>query len=404
MLGLLRVRYHFGITGESMSRQPKKVSGVYERVPGSGVFHVQYRIPSPSGGRGRLIRKMIGNRQEAIDYLAKVKHIRASGSGVLPTTAKLPAITFTEEAASLGSTLFGELCGDLLKHIKANPKEYKDQRNPPQRIGRIKAAFGSRPAVSIKVFEVRQWLDSLGVSPATRNRYKAVFSAIFQHGKERDKVQSNPARDVKQARVNNGVVRFLTPDEEKRLRAVLQHDLDACGPRNERMKKRLLHRIYELDIALLTGMRKGEQYGLRWPDVNLAKGELIARDTKNGTDRVVILTPSAVRSLTALKSLPMRRKPRAKGKQNTSPQDVVFAIGDNKKWFGSVLCKAHIKGFRWHDLRHTFCSRLAQSGASLKVIQEAAGHKTISMSARYAHMNQTTIRTALRVLDQMAAD
>jgi integrase len=404
MLGFSRVRYHFGITGESMSRKPKKVSGVYERNPGSGVFHVQYRIPSPNGGRGRLIRKMVGTRQEAIDYLNKVKHIRASGSGVLPTTAKRPAVTFAEESAAQGSVLFGELCDELLKHIKDNPREYKDQRNPPQRIGRIKAAFGNRPAVSIKAFEVRQWLDSLDVLPATRNRYKAVFSAIFTHGKERDKVQSNPARDVKQARVNNGVIRYLTPEEEKRLRAVLQQDVNACGNRRPKQRNRMLHRIHELDLALLTGMRKGEQYSLRWPDVNLDRGELIARDTKNGTDRVVILTPSGVRSLTDLKALPLHRKRRAKDRPNNAPEDVVFAIGDSKKWFGSALRKAHIKHFRWHDLRHTFCSRLAQSGASLKVIQEAAGHKTIAMSVRYAHMNQTTIRAALEALDRMAAD
>jgi integrase len=89
---------------------------------------------------------------------------------------------------------------------------------------------------------------------------------------------------------------------------------------------RLLHRIYELDIALRTGMRKGEQYSVRWPDVNLDRGELIARDTKNGTDRVVILTPSAVKSLTALKALPLHRKRRAKDRPNNSAGDSVFSV------------------------------------------------------------------------------
>jgi hypothetical protein len=61
---------------------------------------------------------------------------------------------------------------------------------------------------------------------------------------------------VSQQKLNNGVIRYLKPEEEKRLRAVLLKAVDACGAQNERRKKRLMHRIYELDIALGTGMRK----------------------------------------------------------------------------------------------------------------------------------------------------
>ena len=59
-----------------------------------------------------------------------------------------------------------------------------------------------------------------------------------------------------------------------------------------------------------------------------------------------------------------------------------------------------IKDFRWPDLGHTFCLRLAQVGVSLKVIQEAAGHKTIGMSARSAHMDHTTLHNAMVFLNR----
>ena len=62
--------------------------------------------------------------------------------------------------------------------------------------------------------------------------------------------------------------------------------------------------------------------------------------------------------------------------------------------------RAKVRHFRWHDLRHTFCSRLAQRGVSLKVIQELAGHKTIQMSARYAHLDKTSVLEGLAVLEQ----
>jgi integrase len=77
----------------------------------------------------------------------------------------------------------------------------------------------------------------------------------------------------------------------------------------------------------------------------------------------------------------------------------VFNISENRSWWEDALAEAGIEDLTWHDLRHTFCSRLAQAGKGLKVIQEAAGHKTIAMSARYAHLDQTTLRNAMSVLN-----
>jgi site-specific recombinase XerD len=53
----------------------------------------------------------------------------------------------------------------------------------------------------------------------------------------------------------------------------------------------------------------------------------------------------------------------------------------------ACLEEAGISGYVWHCNRHTFCSWLAMAGASIKEIQEAAGHKTITMSARYSHLS-----------------
>jgi len=391
-----------------MAKQAKKVSGVYEKYPGSGDWYIQYRLsPEPGQKQGQRVRKMIGTRQEAIEYLNKVKHIRASGEGIVPSTARIAARTFAEQAVAEKAVSFSTLCDGLLAHIRKHPTEYKDQRNPPQRIAVIKAAFGHRQAASIEPYEIKEWLDGLlgasgeDLAPATRNRYKAVISAVFTFGVEgKHKLKHNPARNLKQKRVNNGVIRYLSPAEETRLRAVLQKDVDACGPQNQQRKKHLMHRIYELDVALGTGMRKSEQYGLRWKDVDFAKREIIARDTKNGTDRTILMIDDVVAAMKALKKMPLPRKRRADDIPNDTPADAVFSVGDNKKWWGSALRKARIHNFRWHDLRHTFCSRLAMAGKSLKVIQTAAGHKTIAMAARYAHLDKTTMEMDLAVLNR----
>ncbi|MBS1798949.1 MAG: site-specific integrase [Acidobacteria bacterium] len=293
----------------------------------------------------------------------------------------------------------GDLCDGLLAQIQTNPQRYKDQLNPPQRLGAIKKQFGNRSAAGLKAFEVSDWLSSLKVAPATSNRYKAMFSAVYKYGKNRSLVTVNPVRDVEPEPVSNGVIRYLTPAEEKRLREVLQQDVDACGPRNPQRRKRMLHRIYEFEVALKTGMRKGEQYGLTWDDVDFHAKEILLRNTKNGASRTVHMIPNVIVAMKALQKMKLGRKDRSEDRPNQSPDNSAFGIGDNKNWWLSALRRAKIKNLRWHDLRHTFCSRLAQQGVSLKVIQEAAGHKTIQMTARYAHLDKTTLVNALNVLN-----
>ena len=353
------------------------MKGVYQREDDpSGNWYARFRID------GKLVKKSFGaDRAAAVRYVEKTRTLRQTGEGHIPRSAKGTPKTAREMEAftANSSVLVAELCDDLLRHIQSKPNLYKDQRNPPYCIGLIRAKFGDRPAASIRPFEIADWLDGLDKAPATINRYKVTFSSLYRYGKQRDKVNVNPAREVSQ----------------HKLKAV-----NACGPQNERQKKRLLHRIYELDVAIGTGMRKGEQYGLLWSDIDFDRGVITLRDTKNGSSRTVPMIDDVFHAFKQLKKLSLERKDRATDRPNSSPEDVVFGIGDNKKWWEAALRDAKIKNLRWHDLRHTFCSRLAQAGVSLKVIQEAAGHKTISMSARYAHMDHTTLKTAMSVLNR----
>lgn len=139
-------------------------------------------------------------------------------------------------------------------------------------------------------------------------------------------------------------------------------------------------------------MRLGEQYKLRWADVDFKREVLTLHETKNGSSREVHMIADVVAALKRLQALGIDLF--------SSSPGAVFSISDPGKWWLSTLKKAGIENLRWHDLRHTFCSRLAQSGASLKIIQEAAGHKTIQMSARYAHMDKTSLANAMAVLNR----
>jgi len=116
----------------------------------------------------------------------------------------------------VNSVTLGGLCKQYLTHIQnlTNPERPKDQRNPPQRVAAIKAAFGDRPGASLKPHEIKDWLISLGLSAATLNRYKSTLSAILSYAKEREQVVANPVRDVPHFRVTYKLPRWMSHDEE----------------------------------------------------------------------------------------------------------------------------------------------------------------------------------------------
>lgn len=375
-----------------MARKPAPVEGVYER--GSGIWYARYRM------NGKLVRKSFGSdRNAAVAYVEKARTLKRSGGGIVPATARRALQTFAEMAVVGGTTTVAELCDDLERHIQKNPTSYKDQVNPPRRIACIRKVFGHRLAASIKPSEIMDWLDRMDREPATLNRYKATLSRMYQLGKVRHDLTVNPAAEFKQRKPPKGKERFLKPEEEARIRAVMDRHIASCGPQNAQLRKHLIHRVCEFEVALGTGMRRGEQYGLTWDDVDFNRREITARDTKNGTDRVIPMIDAVVKAMHVLKATPLERRNRSNALPNDAPKDAVFSIDDNKKWWAAVTKAARVKDMRWHDLRHTFCSRLVQRGVNLKVVQEAAGHLTIQTTAKYAHLDKRSLREAMTVLN-----
>jgi site-specific recombinase XerD len=69
------------------------------------------------------------------------------------------------------------------------------------------------------------------------------------------------------------------------------------------------------------------------------------------------------------------------------------------KSFSKARQKANIDNFRFHDLRHDFCSRLVQRGVDLYAVAALAGHKDIKMTQRYAHLSPERLRSAVETLN-----
>ena len=78
-------------------------------------------------------------------------------------------------------------------------------------------------------------------------------------------------------------------------------------------------------------------------------------------------------------------------------------IKDIKTSFKKALATAKIEDFRFHDLRHTFASQLILKGGTLKDVQELMGHKSMTMTLRYAHLTQEHKRNAVNLLNDLPA-
>jgi integrase len=230
------------------------------------------------------------------------------------------------------------------------------------------------------ISECRQKLKSEMVrgkprSGSTTNRYCSQLSSVFEYAKDvLYWTKKNPVREVKWERENEGVIRFLSEDEKKRL-------ISACEIDEEPL-------ILPIVItALSTGLRKEELRNLTWQEVDLERGAIIiCKDrSKNRTARRV---PLKGKALELLKSV----RDQQRANKIISMNGYVFPASTSGKPFDlrasweRVRSRAEITNFRFHDLRHSCASYLAMNGASLLEIADVLGHKTLAMVKRYAHL------------------
>ncbi|MFZ0416917.1 MAG: site-specific integrase [Candidatus Sulfotelmatobacter sp.] len=148
------------------------------------------------------------------------------------------------------------------------------------------------------------------------------------------------------------------------------------------------HRPLAHTVALHTGMRPSEQYGLTWDRVDLLRQHVTIPKSKNGKVRHVRLNSAAVAAFKILR----KRSFKILQKRSLSGVAPVFVniqgepLQGYKHWFDPAVAEAGLKDFTWYCLRHTFASRLTMAGGDLRTLAELMGHQTIQMTMRYAHL------------------
>jgi integrase len=128
--------------------------------------------------------------------------------------------------------------------------------------------------------------------------------------------------------------------------------------------------------------------------VDLNPKTLDIRRTKNEEPIHVHLNKSAVEALEKV-----RRQGNRSGRIFRAKTAGELLRGP-RTWFERAPKDAKIDGFHWHDLRHTFASRLRQEGAKLEDIAEALGHKTLMMTRRYAHLGSKGLHAVMAFLER----
>ncbi len=271
-----------------------------------------------------------------------------------------------------------------------------------QRLSLWRERLGHRAAASLTEEDIEAVLTQLAAEPArvyhgidadgrrvflakgrrsggTINRYLASVAGLFSWAIRMRKLPrhfEHPCRRIARRPESRGVVRFLSEDERERLLAACR---EARWPR-----------LYLLVLmALTTGARRGELLALTWADIDFERAEAYVRDTKNGEPRVLPLLPAVLAELGRWRSADARALVFRSRLRPTQPMQF------ETSW-RAALSAAGIRRFRFHDLRHTCASYLAQEGASLLEIADVMGHRQLAMVKRYAHLTTKSKHALVR--------
>jgi excisionase family DNA binding protein len=316
---------------------------------------------------GRRIRELVKHaqsRSDALMYLQKRVSEAFSSRHGLPLKGQEPA--------------FSELADLYLEnYAKANKRTWKNDFS--QLEGHLKPFFGASRLQCISPLQIERYraqrLNS-GASRASVNREMALMKKMFNLAIDWSMTDSNPVRKVRFfSEKDNLKERILTREEEARLFQAATGHLKPI-----------------LTVALNTGMRLGEILGLTWEQVDFRKRLIRVEKTKNGKIRFI-----PINELTAHTLMTLRSKDGSSGHVFMNP-----GTGKPLRWvrraFTGACRRAKIKGLRFHDLRHTFATRLVEKGVDIITIKELLGHSSVKVTERYTHPNHALKRDAVELL------
>lgn len=253
-----------------------------------------------------------------------------------------------------------------------HPKHFRDKTR--YRLNSLMKQFGSVNIFDITIGRIQEFMDErlVDVSRGTVQKDVSTLRAILNKA-YREGFLATPPR-VPQFRKPTPRKRWITPEEEAQL---VTHAAD--------------HLVPLIRFAVDTGGRRAELLELDWRQVDLVHKRVTFLNTKNGEDRTIRLCDRACAVLGGL-------GPKENGSVFTYKGKAIKSVRTS---FIAARRAAGLDDVRFHDLRHTFASRLAQAGVPLYEIQLLMGHKSLEMVQRYAHLAPDYQERAISVLNKL---
>jgi integrase len=253
----------------------------------------------------------------------------------------------------------------------------------------IVPSFGRRTIDRIERRDVEAFaaaLERKGLAANTRINTLNLLSAVFDLAVARGWAVANPVRGV--ARPRGGTadpdIRYLTMEEvEAVLRAVPDDELGWV--------ERPLYLA-----AVMTGMRRGELLGLRWGDIDWEARRIRVRRSYVRGEFGPPKSRRSSRSVPLTDRLAGELQRHYERTAFRDDEDLVFTHPASRKEgtpldgsrvlkrFKASLVRARVRDVRFHDLRHTFGTRMAAAGVPMRTLQEWMGHRDFATTLVYA--------------------
>jgi integrase len=276
------------------------------------------------------------------------------------------------------ATTFNEAADEYLRYIEV------DRNRKPSTIrgyrwiihGRLRPAFGPMLLEDITTARIEEWHASLPLAPSSRRKALVLLHGIFRRARKVYGLGENPVAEVeKPPQSRNGDIEVFSPQEIWSLVRAARDEQDGA--------------IFL--TAALTGLRMGELIALRWRDVDFEAQAVRVRASysvghlttpKSGRVRSVPLAPDVARAMARL----------GRRQSMTADDDLVF-VGERsgfvdgsalRRRYKAALKRAGLRPLRFHDLRHTFGTRMIAK-ADIRLVQHWMGHADIQTTMKYLH-------------------
>jgi integrase len=336
------------------------------------VWRAKYRLPD-----GRQVKKTIGpawtergrppagyyTRRTAEAWLREV--LDQAHAGTLPGMVRT-------------GVTFADACDEYLRYVEVDldrkPSTLTDYRSIIR--AHLVPAFGSSRLEDVTADRIEAWKATLPVGNRTKCKILTVLNGVLKRARRVHKLRVNPMVDVEKPRHRtSSAIEVFSPEEVWALVRAAESEQDAA--------------IFL--TAAFTGLRRGELVALRWRAVDFAAHRIRVTGSyaggrlttpKSGRVRSLPLAPDVASALARLNDRPLW----------TSDDDLVFPgvtggyldASALARRYKAALMRAALRPLRFHDLRHTFGTRMIAK-ADIRRVQEWMGHADVATTMRYLH-------------------